>query len=263
MPSLSPSSNLSENPNGNPVLSLDPSFNPWDFSLSTQLPRDDDNDEDEDDDGNDDDGGGNDNDNYDDNLIDVNDNDNLMRLQTFDLNNIEGMSEYEVLRLRRIRRNEAKLTSLGLLEPMTSAASLSSDRSNSKKRSAPQDDVERQVQPTRNAKKMTSYRDLDFHVIFKRTRPIDSSDTGEEDIVCKRMREDEAEYSPSKGDDEEEYDEDEEELESSEFNSHILQMSLLSTSDSQPLNPCKCRSSSPRCLPISICRVLQGRKAIN
>jgi hypothetical protein len=112
---------------------------------------------------------------------------------------------------------------------------------------------------------MTSYRDLDFHVIFKRTRPIDSSDTGEEDIVCKRMREDEAEYSPSKGDDEEEYDEDEEELESSEFNSHILQMSLLSTSDSQPLNPCKCRSSSPRCLPISICicRVLQGRKAIN
>ena len=246
MPSLSPSSNLSENPNGNPVLSLDPSFNPWDFSLSTQLPRDDDNDEDEDDDGNDDDGGGNDNDNYDDNLIDVNDNDNLMRLQTFDLNNIEGMSEYEVLRLRRIRRNEAKLTSLGLLEPMTSAASLSSDRSNSKKRSAPQDDVERQVQPTRNAKKMTSYRDLDFHVIFKRTRPIDSSDTGEEDIVCKRMREDEAEYSPSKGDDEEEYDEDEEELESSEFNSHILQMSLLSTSDSQPLNPCKRSSSSPR-----------------
>jgi len=30
---------------------------------------------------------------------------------------------------------------------------------------------------------MTSYRDLDDHVIFKRTRPIDSSDTGEEDIV--------------------------------------------------------------------------------
>ena len=148
MPSLSPSSNLSENPNGNPVLTLDSSFNPWDFSLSTQLPRDDDNGEDEDDDGNEDDGGGNDNDNYDDNLIDVNDNDNLMRLQTFDLNNIEGMSEYEVLRLRRIRRNEAKLTSLGLLEPMPSAASLSSDRSNSKKRSAPQDDVERQVQPT-------------------------------------------------------------------------------------------------------------------
>jgi hypothetical protein len=107
---------------------------------------------------------------------------------------------------------------------MTSAASLSSDRSNSKKRSAPQDD----------------------HVIYKRTRPIDSSDTGEEDIVCKRMCEDEAEYSPSGGDDEEEYGEDEDELESGEFNSHILQMSLLSTSDSQPHNPCKSRSSSPR-----------------
>jgi len=92
---------------------------------------------------------------------------------------------------------------------------------------------------------MTSYRDLDDHVIFKRTRPIDSSDMGEEDIVRKRMCEDEAEYSPSEGDDEEEYDEDEEELESGDFNSHILQMSLLSTSDSQPLNPCKRRLSSP------------------
>ena len=60
------------------------------------------------------------------------------------------------------------------------------------------------------------------------------------------MHEDEAEYSPSGGDDEEEYDEDENELESGEFNSHILQMSLLLTSDSQPLNPCKRRSSSPR-----------------
>ena len=75
-----------------------------------------------------------------------------MRLQNFDLNNIEGMSEYEVLRLRRIHRNEAKLARIGLLEPMTSAASLSSDRSNSKKLSAPQDDVERRVQPTRNGK---------------------------------------------------------------------------------------------------------------
>jgi len=45
VPSLSPSSNLYENPNGNPVLSLDPSFNPWDFSSSTLLPRDDDNDD--------------------------------------------------------------------------------------------------------------------------------------------------------------------------------------------------------------------------
>jgi len=93
---------------------------------------------------------------------------------------------------------------------------------------------------------MTSYRDLDDHVIFKRTQPIISSDTGEEDIVRKRMHEDEAEYSPSRGVDEEEYDEDEDKLESGEFESHILQMSLLSTSDSQSLkNPCKRRSSSP------------------
>jgi hypothetical protein len=56
-------------------------------------------------------------------------------------------------------------------------------------------------------------------------RSIDSSEAGEEDTVSKRMDEDE---------------------ESGEFNSHILQMSLLSISDSQPLNPCKCRSSSPR-----------------
>ena len=70
VPSLSPSSNLSENPNGNPVLSLDPSFNPWDFSSLTQLPRDDDNDEDKDDDGDDDDSG-NDEDDNDDDLIDV------------------------------------------------------------------------------------------------------------------------------------------------------------------------------------------------
>ena len=69
---------------------------------------------------------------------------------------------------------------------------------------------------------------------------------GEEDTVHKRMREDEAEYSPSGGDDEEEYNKDEDELESGEFNSNILQMSLLSTSDSQPLNPCKRSSSSPR-----------------
>jgi len=153
VPSLSPSSNLSENPNGNPVLSLDPSFNLWDFSLSMQLPRDDDNGEDEDNDGDDDDGGGDNDDDDSDDLINVNDNDNLMCLQNFDLNNIEGMSEYEVLHLRRIRRNEVKLARIGLLEPMTSAASLSSDRSNSKKLSAPQDDVERRVQPTRNGKK--------------------------------------------------------------------------------------------------------------
>ena len=182
------------------MQSLDPSFNPLDSSSSIQLLWDSDND------GNDDDND-NDGDNADDDdLINVDDNNNLMRLQNFDLNDIdiEGMSEYEVLRLWRIRRNEAKLASLGLLAPMTSVASLSSDRSNSKKCSASQDDVERRVQPKRNAKQPTSYRDLDDHVIYKRTRPIDSSDMGEKDIVRKRMHEDEVEYSPSGGDDEEE-----------------------------------------------------------
>jgi hypothetical protein len=65
----------------------------------------------------------------------------------------QGMSEYKLMRMQRVHRNNTRLASLGLLAPMTSAASLSSDRSNSKKRSAPQDDVERLVQPTRNAKK--------------------------------------------------------------------------------------------------------------
>ena len=177
------------------------------FSSSTQLPRDDDNNEDEDDDSNNDDGD-DDNDVDDDNLIDVDDEDNLMRLQNFDLNDIEGMSEYELMRLQRVHRNNARLASLGLLVPMTSATTLSSDRSNRKKRAAPQDDFVRQVQPKRNAKLPTSYKDLDDHVIYKRTRPIDSSDTGEEDTVRKRMREDEEEYRPSGGDDEEEYDDD-------------------------------------------------------
>ena len=108
-----------------------------------------------------------------------------MRLQNFDLNDIEGMSKYVLMRIQWVNRNNARLASLGLLAPMTSAASLSSDRSDRKKRSAPQHDVERRVQPTRNAKKTTSYRDLDDHVIFKRTRPIDSSDMGEEDTVRK------------------------------------------------------------------------------
>ena len=216
VPSLSPSSNLSENPNGNPVLSLDPSFNPWNLSSSMQLPQDDDNKE-EDDDGDDDDNDNNNDDlidvnddNDDNNLINVDNDDNLMCLQNSYLNVVEGMSEYEVLRLQRLRRNEVKLASLGLLTPMTSATSLSSDCSNSKKCSVPQDDVERRVQLTRNAKKTTPYRDLDDPVIDKRTRSIDSSDTREEDTDSKRM--DEAEYSPSGGDDEE--DDDEDELES-------------------------------------------------
>jgi hypothetical protein len=110
----------------------------------------------------------------------------------------------------------------------------------------PQDDVERRVQPKRNPKKTTSYRDLDDHVIVKRTRSIDSSDTGEEDTVCKRMREDEAEYSPSGGNDEEEYNEDEDELESGEFNSHILQMTFPPNSGSQSPHGRKRRSSSPQ-----------------
>ena len=54
--------------------------------------------------------------------------------------------------------------------------------------------------------KPTSYKDLDDPVISKRTRSIDSTDTGEEDTGSKRM--DEAEYSPSGGDDEEEDDKD-------------------------------------------------------
>jgi hypothetical protein len=162
------------------------------------------------------------------------------------LNEINGMSEYELKRMRNVARNNARLASLGLLGRTPSTATLPSDHYNRKKRVVPQDDVERRVQPKRNAKKPTSYRDLDDHVIIKRTRPIDSSDTGEEYTVHKRIREDEAEYSPSGGNDEEEYNEDKDELESGEFNSHILQMSLLSTSDSQPLNPCKRSSSSPR-----------------
>jgi len=248
--SLSPSGNPGPNPSQ--VLRLDPSFNPWDSSSSTQLLRENDDDGDEDND-NDDDNGDDDDDNDDnedddnkDDLIDVDDDDNLMRLQNFDLlNDIEGMSEYELMHLQRVHRNNARLASLGLLAPMTSATTLSTDRSNRKKHAAPQDDVVRRVQPKCNAKLPTSYRDLDEHVIYKRTRPIDSSDTGEEDTVRKRMCDDKEEYRPSGGDDEEEYDDDEDKLESGEFNSHIFQKSLLSTSGSQPLNPCKRRLSSP------------------
>jgi hypothetical protein len=65
----------------------------------------------------------------------------------FDLNDVEGMSKYKMMRLQRIRRNEAKLTSLGLLKGMTSATSPSSNRTNRKKRAAPQGDFVRRVQP--------------------------------------------------------------------------------------------------------------------
>ena len=126
----------------------------------------------------------------------------------FDLNSVEGMSEYELMRLQRIRMNEAKLTSLGLLGGMTSTASPSSDRLNRKKHAAPQGDYfVRRVQPKCNVFKPTSYKDLDDPVISKRTCSIDSSDTGEEDTGSTRM--DEVENSPSGGDDEEEDDKDE------------------------------------------------------
>jgi len=79
--------------------------------------------------------------------------------------------------------------SLGLLGRTLSTPTPPSDRPNRKKRVVPQDDVERRVQPKRNPKKTTSYRDLDDHVIIKRT------------------------LSPSGCNDDEEYNEDEDELE--------------------------------------------------
>jgi hypothetical protein len=50
-------------------------------------------------------------------------------------------------------------------------------------------------------------------------RSIDSSDTGEEGTVSKRMDEDEVEYS-TRGSDDEEYNNDNDKLESGKFNSH-------------------------------------------
>ena len=128
-----------------------------DFSSLTQLLRDDDNEEDKDGDGPDEDGPDD-------------DNDNLMRLQNFNLNDIEGISEYKLMRLQRVHRNNANLASLGLLTPMMSATTLSSDRSNRKKRAASQDDIVRRVQLKRNAKQPTSYKDLDDHVILTQER---------------------------------------------------------------------------------------------
>ena len=117
------------------------------ISSLTQLPRDDDDDGDDKND-NDDDDDGDDNDDKDDDDKDGG------------LNDINGMSEYELKRMRNVARKNARLESLGLLVPMTSAGSLSSDPSNRKKHSASQDDVERRVQPKRNAKQPTSYRDF-------------------------------------------------------------------------------------------------------
>jgi hypothetical protein len=98
------------------------------------------------------------------------------------------------------------------------------------------------------------------HAMQKKYSPSGGGDIEEEND---EDDEDEDEAGPSGGDDAEEYNEDKDEQESGEFDSHILQMSLLSTSDYQPLNPCKRISSSPQKSPISICRVLQGQKAIN
>jgi len=64
----------------------------------------------------------NDDDNNNDNNDDNNNNDNKEGIFDFDLNDVEGMSEYELMRLQKIRRNEAKPTSLGLLGGMTSTA---------------------------------------------------------------------------------------------------------------------------------------------
>ena len=167
---------------------------------------DDDNDEedDDDDDGDKEDDDDNDDDDDDEDKEDEEDEEGIF---DFDLNDVKGMSEYELMRLQRIRRNKAKLTSRGLLGGMTSTASPSSNSPNRKKRAAPQGDFVSRVQPKRNVFKPTCYKDLDDPVISKRTGSIDSSDTVEEDTGRKRM--DEAEYSPSGGDDKEEDNEDE------------------------------------------------------
>ena len=88
--------------------------------------------------------------------VDDNDNDD----NDSGLNDNNGMSEYELKRMGNIARNNARLASLGLLVPMTSAATLSSNLSNRKKRLISPDNVERRIQPKRNAKQLTSYRDF-------------------------------------------------------------------------------------------------------
>jgi hypothetical protein len=45
-----------------------------------------------------------------------------------------------------------------------------------------QDDVGRRVQSKRNVSTPSSYKDLDDHVINKRTFPVDSPNVGEEGI---------------------------------------------------------------------------------
>ena len=128
------------------------------------------------------------------------------------------MYEYKLMRLQRVHRNNARLASLVLLAPMPSATLPSSNRPNRKKREAPQGDFVRRVQPKCNVFKPTSYKNLDDPVINKRMCSIDSSDTGEEDTVSKRM--DEAEYIPRGGDDKEE--DNDNELESYDDNDNKL-----------------------------------------
>ena len=127
--------------------------------------------DDDDDDGNKEDNDDNDDDDDDD---DEGDNDNKENTNNddkegiFDLNDVKGMSQYELLRLRRIRRNEARLASFGLLEDMTSAASPSADRIIRKKRVATQGDFVRRIQPKRNVSRPTSYKDLDDSLLIRK-----------------------------------------------------------------------------------------------
>jgi len=120
-----------------------------------------------------------------------------------------SLSEYECMSQQKIKKNKANLAELGLLVPLAPRT-----KTNRKKREAMQDDVVRQVQPKRNIKIPTSYKDLDDPVISKRMQTINYPDTREEDTASKRMRiEDEAEYSPSDSD-YDDVDVDEDELES-------------------------------------------------
>ena len=99
------------------------------------------NDNDKEDDDNDDDDA--DTDEEDDNNDDKEEDDNNNGKEDvcdFNLNDVKGISEYAVLYLQKIHRNNAKLVSLGLLGGMTSAASPSTDRTNRKKRVATQGD---------------------------------------------------------------------------------------------------------------------------
>jgi hypothetical protein len=72
------------------------------------------------------------------------------------------LSEYECMRLRKIKRNEARLVELGLLVPLAPRS-----KTNRRKRVVMQDDVGRRVQSKRNVSTPSSYKDLDDHVINK------------------------------------------------------------------------------------------------